>query len=428
MNPETLIVAADDKTFDWTGCLPFYKMNRLIEKIGKLSNAAKKCKIELPTLEVIDTFLVRTTTPAIEGFRPGGVWDTTWVRVEVKGDAPVIPGYKFIAKVEHHETGNLIVKPEGVEEVSIPESYRTASHSWCDHCKKSRNRNETFILQPSTGGDMLRVGRQCLRDFLGHHAPETLIDIVNAWEAARREGETDDDSYWGEGGRPSRISAVSFISWVVSCSRTFGFVTSKEAYNTGNTSTAVQADDLMNRISWKGASAKEIAAKPTEADVEYAKMVCAWWNTQSEEFRTKGDYMWNLHIAMPVAADGYVMMLSDKIGLVASLVNCYRREMEFQAKAKTEGVSTQFLGAAGDKITVTGTLIEAKEIATDFGCSTHLVVKTAEGTLADWWASNAPRIEVGASVSMTGKIKKTSEFRGNHYTTIARAKMVVVGA
>ena len=62
-----------------------------------------------------------------------------------------------------------------------------------------------------------------------------------------------------------------------------------------------------------------------------------------------------------------------------------------------------------------------RHLNTDYGTSTLITFTTAEGNILKWFASNAPDVVTGSTVSLKGTVKRHGEFRGAKETMINRA-------
>lgn len=103
----------------------------------------------------------------IEGFEEPVL--ISFTNIEVDGGAPRVGEFKFLAKIEVHEGGNLV---DTAPECHVNPAYFTTDDH-CDHCKINRHRNLVYIVEKNTG-EQLQVGRSCLRDFLGIDDPNRV--------------------------------------------------------------------------------------------------------------------------------------------------------------------------------------------------------------------------------------------------------------
>jgi len=145
----------------------------LIPKLEKLAKRAKKMQLEWNWHQVDGVTYQQRYVPyrwAEDEF--GSIEPTHW-RMELVGAArievealPRIAGCEFLARIEHTPAGNLVSK---IGNVSVPEKYWTAQPI-CEHCKQSRNRRDTFLLNKLDNGvdagNLIQVGRTCLADYL----------------------------------------------------------------------------------------------------------------------------------------------------------------------------------------------------------------------------------------------------------------------
>jgi hypothetical protein len=148
--------------------------------LGKLAKRAAKLKVAPPRVEGVRTETVPVVGSALTDDRGWG-WgllpEMARYRVVRTESRPIVlDGWTFVATIQHlGEDGNLLkTSPNFVGE--LPKSYRTDSAT-CDHCRLSRRRLETFVLQ-HTDGRFTRIGRNCLVDFLGLENADRCVDLA----------------------------------------------------------------------------------------------------------------------------------------------------------------------------------------------------------------------------------------------------------
>ena len=101
-----------------------------------------------------------------------------WYPVTVEGEAPVIPGYAFIATLEHTEAGVIVRAVPGMVAESELVAWRGNVTQECQHCGLRRNRNDTFLIREEATKTVKQIGRQCLRAYMGYESPEHLADLA----------------------------------------------------------------------------------------------------------------------------------------------------------------------------------------------------------------------------------------------------------
>ena len=162
--------------------VPQENMDDLRKAIAKLAKRAIKLGLEPATLTVGEVVVVPGAVRASDA-GPYRTPDRVLYEVEVRGPQVRIAGWEFVARIEHGAGGNLL-KAVPTAELGACElaAYRDAA-DWCDHCSKARNRKDTFVVRATgTGaeakGTLRQIGRNCLKDFLGHEAPEQLARLA----------------------------------------------------------------------------------------------------------------------------------------------------------------------------------------------------------------------------------------------------------
>lgn len=88
---------------------------------------------------------------------------------------------------------------------------------------------------------------------------------------------------------------------------------------------------------------------------------------------------------------------------------------EHEVRAAAHAVKTakvaerKYLGAVGEKVAVTGTLAKPWWSEGDYGTSTLYKLTTAEGDVVTWFRTGFHEFEAGATVTLTGAVKKLRE-------------------
>lgn len=349
--------------------------------------------------------------------------------VTVTGEAPKIAGWAFAAVLqptvseEGTVLGNLLRVVPGFD-AGIPEQYRTAGNN-CDHCHTARRRNETFVLV-SESGEWKQVGRQCLRDFLGHQSPEAyatwaeiLIDAADFAGLA----EESDISHGGSDRWQVRYEAEEILALGASCIRLYGFLSNKSArdFNKQSTSGAVSAwldSNREQRKEWE----KPLVV--VDEDKALAAEVFAWMQSLGER-SDLNDYFYNLSLLGKGAT-----FTAKNFGLVISAIAVFAREKEREInrnKRFAEDQNSQYVGEIGKRSTFENlTLVYTQTFESDWGVSTLYKFKDAAGNIIVWFASgsNPLGLEVnGQPITLVASVKKHEEREGIKQTTITRAKV-----
>jgi hypothetical protein len=349
-------------------------------------------------------------------------------------DSPKYNGWVFVAALQHLDGENVVRSLPGE---TVPETYRTRGPE-CDHCRMSRRRNDTFVLRHE-GGRHIQVGSTCIGDFLGSDEAGKIAGAASLLAEARGLAEGGCEGF-GSGSRGDRTLAeyLPFVAWAI---REKGWTSRTTVREKGEgLATADLAWDVLidgkSRVKWKAA--------PTEEDEAMALASEAWAEaiTDEEIAKETGDYLHNLRA---IARTGLVM--SKLAGLAASSVIAYQRAVG-RERARAERAANMLdvhLGNVGDKVTFglppkvgkRGQLLKGAPVVlspdpvkldfvtgydTDFGYTTVLKFRTADGATLVWKASSTEigRGDVGKVYTLAGTIKKHDDYKGAKQTILSR--------
>jgi hypothetical protein len=366
-------------------------LKALIEKVESLRKRAELLGLTLPA--------IRVTRQWDETDKKGRVWSLAEVEIE----APVVKldGWRFAAKVEPlvgTESGSEnLVKRCGGYDGDLPESLRTTD-TRCDHCKTVRPRSAVYALTHEDGR-WIQVGRDCLRDFLGHPDAERLADWLAMFEQmmdpAKWRDERDDD--WGreefEGGKFS-IDPETWLTFVAAAVERYGWLSATKAREFDRPSTSSRAFDGMF------SKDRDDRLHPTEHNATDAKAAGEWAQALGgEDGRGLNDYEWNLRVLSQAGGIGW-----RNLALAASLLQAWRRDTgripEPEGKRPSE-----WQGIIGQRGEWTLTVKTVADYDTEFGLMHLNVAENAGGNLFVW-RSGRTLGKVGETVRVKATVKE----------------------
>ncbi len=343
--------------------VPQANLPELEAKLGKLIKKAAKLGVGAIS------YGVARETPVDVGFMrsPGGnTWEArpgetpTFFRryfdVTVTGTIPRLAGWTFLATLDHMEvdgeTANLLRVVPGFEG-RLPEAFRTADATNCDHChKRITTRKNTFIVRSEETGEFKQVGRTCTQAFLGGLDPHDVAKMLEYLQLAFAvgDGEGGFGGATGEGG----FGFTTFLATVNAVIRRHGWLSrgKARAENRLEQATANLALYALNpprgdgkvRADWE-AFVAELEQGPE--DTEIAELTIDFIR-DSIDFRTEtNDYRYNLRVAF-----GQDIVYSKLAGIVASGVSFYLKEQQKlkEAAGLRQVTSTAFIGNVDDKV------------------------------------------------------------------------------
>lgn len=333
-----------------------------------------------------------------------------WYDVNVTGDAPHFNGWTFLATLDWDPEVGLIVRTApGVDTVNR-EGLR---EGWCDHCKKDRNRNATYLLRHEDGRQ-IQVGSACIKDFLGWQGRIVLFTAKEIEEEVK-------DYLSGGGYIEQRWSVETVLAIAWAACQAFGYQPATSLY-------AVPTKTIVRTVLDPKASSRddmelvEHLRPYVENATEQAKIIRKW--ILSDEFSGDNEYVWNLK----TIAGGESVSFRN-IGLLASAPQAWARAME-RDLVRREGVKeelvNEWVGQQGDKLLLTVRVKAIRYIEGQYGVTTLYTLIGSDRHVYKWFSSNGA---LGDTIDDTlyeirGTVKKHDEYRGVKSTVLTRCKVL----
>ncbi len=331
-----------------------------------------------------------------------------WVEVDLAGDPPCYNNWVFLATLDWDEHAGLIVRTApGAPD--IDREPLTENH--CDHCKTIRHRNQTYLVRHKETGQQMQVGSTCMKDFLGWTGSIVFMDIESLSQ----------ELGFGYGsGMPDSMGTQYAMAVAWALIKLDGY---KAASSYGSCTKNDVVDVLWPPRTMDQARRNELARIRDLADeaMERAAECIAW--VLSDDFGGVGNYAQNLKA---VVGAGQVSMRN--IGLLASAPQAWARWLN-NTLIRTEAQTSNWLGAAGDKVTVTATINAITFIPGTYGTTVLYSLQDEAGNVIKWFASReALGDKVGEVVTLKAAIKALDTFKDVKQTIITRAKVIETAA
>ncbi len=292
--------------------------------------------------------------------------------------------------------------PPGAEASIDTSSIRAGE---CDHCKTTRPRSATYLIENVATGAIRQVGKNCLKDFLGHSTMPVFIDR-----------DTVEQSLTLSAHQPAAWDVESVLTYSWALIETHGWSPSSAALPT-----RTLVADVMIGTSRGVELLDSVTAKLPEGHAMAARIAA--------------DLTAKLDPAQPYEANllaiirGGVVDRRKHLGLAVSAINAWRRLD--QAAPSPDGHDSRtitYAGSVGDKLTLTGTITVVAAIdgyhynspqqrLLVIDCGAH-VAKTI--TSAAW----AYKVERGDTVTVQGTVKAHQDYQGVAQTVLTRPKRV----
>ena len=326
-------------------------------------------------------------------------------------EAPRVGDFQFIARLEITDAGTIIDSIPGEE---LPRRFREATNC-CDHCQHDRPRKHLFVVR-DPAGELVQVGRSCLRDFMGTDTPASVAARFR-WERELREF----GDQWRSTGKVED-SAEELLAVTSAAIRLWGWVP-KSAPEEVGTPTAFRIGVWFYcppQDSNGQAERAELKAAICEGDWDTARSAMEWVADSSES----GDSEY-LHNLRTVLAPGIVT--PKRRGLACSAVGSYQRHMGTLAERQRTAeavVNSQHIGEVGQRLKdLRLTVKYARGFQTPYGTTILYKFQDPLGNMLSWFSSGGAGLDVNTEVSLDATVKGHVEFQGVAETQLTRAKV-----
>jgi hypothetical protein len=405
------------------------KLAALTDRIGKLNKKA----VKLGTDPIILTASVETdqvkrmviTNPEMYqavGFMDGingheEIIDFTFVTVN--GPTPMLPGFVFIATLDHDTdsddsvgirrapVGTGLINQIGEEAAKAVEAadltaYRHAGPN-CDHCGYRRNRKQTYVLYEVASGQMRQIGTNCVKDYIpGANNPERVAAWAEWLQALYADlGYESGDDGFGDiavGAGRTVIPTDEYLYNVAAVIRQVGWAPrwTKDGYGEFYRNHMATADRAKDNYLERNA---KLRIEVTDEDVEIADTALAWVRDDLAERDELDEYQHNL---TTYAKSEYLPEKGD--GFIASIIGAYQRELQRKLEAE-KAANSEWIGKVGDRIKgLTFTVTFVKSFEGNYGTRWMTKGYDAGGNQIIWWGAGG--IDQGTTVTCSATIKK----------------------
>ena len=414
-------ISSLDKGDDMTVYLiPQVNIEKLANKLEILNRKAVKTQSPLVTYTVgekVVKYYNKDGDQLPEDRKENAFRTKTIFNVDVIGVSPKFEGWSFVGTLDYTENGNVFRCMPGKE---IPEKFRNVKPV-CDHCKTKRSRKDTFILAHDDGRH-IQVGRQCLRDFLGHTSPERIAFLCQFLLELR----SMEEESLGRGDSWSYPSIEYVVSQTVAIVKRYGWVSRHhdevEQHSTPTTSRVWQ-HLIFSRKDWEKAEETPVAI--SEQDIIDAQIICDWIKAQNN---TDNQFIRNLWIVFQEET-----VSRKNVGLVAAAFKAHEKATTAPKKYETEQkYESVYVGEIGKreifKLTVLGSSVIEKDYGfRGIGFTTVIRFKDEAGNRLVWFASgDHTEFEKYKTYTVKATVKKHDEYKDKKQTIVNRVAIVEV--
>lgn len=335
----------------------------------------------------------------------------------ITGQAPSYDGWEFLAAVDTIDTTDgtdfIIRTVPSVDESGLDRSALTAGY--CAHCKRKRpNRIYTYLVRNTETGQMLQVGKTCIKDFTGWDTLPVFISEDDIRDELN-------DFIGGLGGGRDECTPETIVAIAWAASRLYGW---SGRFGPGTPTAGIVTDYLYGTNKAAKKVREEISPEMPAAHEKASEIIPALLDGLTDN----GDYATNLKTALRG-----ISVSAKHLGIVASAVIAYERMNSTQIREKLDTdkskPETAYIGAKGDKVTITGTVTKALAVDSTYGYYTEtailLIVEAGSTVLKTFtkaaWAFD---IDQGDTITVTATVKKHADYKGIKQTVVNRPKLI----
>ena len=335
--------------------IPTFNLSDFEKKFTKLQRIGKKIGCELTCTYGQKMFKkVKQGSENAEGEMVAEEGSVTWAEeqkkiyyleyqeVTVEGPAPVIAGWEFVGTLEHDYEDAIIRALEGVE---VPERYRTAKNTTCEHCGIARFRRDTYLVRNKETGEFKQVGKACLKDFVGHISPEQLakyLSFVTYPEAGFMDIDEGDPSLY----QRLAVNSVRAAGHAVRVLRMFGYISSSTAQVNECRSTAEYL--FLSYDGERGVKRENKVFQEPPTDEDYDTGAKALVELRADQREPRNDFEHNLKVIIKAEQIGY-----RDLGLFAAGIQSWIKAKVAEEKRKAEKAArkpSEFVGTIGERM------------------------------------------------------------------------------
>jgi hypothetical protein len=401
----------------------------LQKEIDKINKTAKKVGSQPVSIEVVDTIL-KDAKPKNRSILDVGKEPTIhpkqkFYTIKLHGDTPRIVGadgntWEFVGVITPSQQGKALLKltPQAGDTEGIRKLY-SANPYYCDHCKKVRQRNETFIVHH--GNDYKQVGRNCLKDFVGGADPNALLTFFAFFSdpaalQARLAAHTG-----GGGGGPGRY--MEYFTPKEILIATLAVVDNRGTYVSSKSETGVSTASEVRDVLWGRTVgtdqtwSEKIHTRMEQPDIgKQADDIIAWFKSLPKTEVDANTFYQNIKVMVDENA-----VEGRQVGYIVGMYPAWRRA---NVPATPKGPTLvkewpQAWGAGPKPITNEHAVVKfVRVVDGTYGSSQLILMMLDDGHGVSWRYSGQNKVQQGDDFNLTGQLEQDT------YRTPATIKFV----
>jgi hypothetical protein len=388
--------------------VPAFRKDLIEAQLIKLNKRAEKLGIDSISYEWGKAYTERrkvlTQNPKSQVSEPVFVErDILVIPIQIMGPFDVsYSGWDFVATIQHIDNDTNIIR--SIEDVQIPTEFRSGSK--CDHCNINRYRKDTYILRNEEDNRFIQVGKSCIKDFLGGHSPDRILEKAN-FISELIHFMNDTSGY--ERGRPV-WSVEEVLSTTYAVIRDHGWTSVKVSQENGRKATKYFVMDNLF-----GDNRYYPLSIVSDNDIEKAKQAASWAENISDT-ECESEYLYNLRA---IAQSG--MVDERLIGYAASICVAYDRII-YPSTPKKE---SQWVSKVGTRDIFNLELKNEFVFDSNYGTTYVYMFHDENSNVVVWKASSKQNFEKGMKYIVQAYVKDHTLYKDKiKQTLINRGKIL----
>lgn len=375
----------------------YFQLEKLKKNISKLQKTAKKLGLEEPTILIGEPYWKKNSV--------GNCLATRFVEVDIGGVSPRVNGWVFIASLEHTKDGDNIIRRVPNNDTYNLFEYRTRRA--CDHCNVNRYRKVSFVLV-NEKGEIIQVGKSCLKDFLGYKSPEYYVRLAQFLVEIEEKCYNEDMNSKQE----VAIHQTEFMSVVAQFIIDHGYVKRSET-NQGT------ASDAWGQFFLNPSIKEDMDRKIDISDraVKLAKKTLKFIS-EFTEYDLKNEFKYNIHVTYK----------QKFVELKYTGVMSYAVQMYLNHVSKMEEVNklkiSKHVGEVKERREFDLEFIAINSYESQYGENFFYKFVDEIGNLIVWSTTKVLSMDIGTKIKLKGTVKKHDEFQGVKQTYITRCVII----
>ena len=332
-----------------------------------------------------------------------------------------IPNYSVLGRVTVTGLDENIVEPFWGRTFDIA-PYK-ACKSTCEHCNTNRYRKLLYIVQDLSTGDMLTIGKSCLKDLCKINNIEYYVSYLElCFESFKELSSIDMDSPAGADrflvDELSKESNLNFVK-TIDCLGLIKKTIDKAGYISRTVASDRGVEATVDTMKYKFYASDMVSLGDTTTP-EFKKLIeeDIVFYLENEVVQTEYDtMMYNL------LSNKYI--LKEKAHFLSSFFIATKYLRERKRKEEQKSIS-QFVGTAGEKIDAEVTLSKVICYPSPFGYGNwNYIYKFTDRNENQivWKTSKDLELEEGILINVRGTVKEHTVYAGEKQTVIIRAKI-----